>query len=148
MEQIVKVCRICDNGQAEVLHIRESACSGDCHKCAGCGAARQTMIVRADNPIGAPAGAMVRLQASTGGILRAAVIVYLIPILLFFGGYALGVCAGVSGGMVGCLGFVLGLGIAVAADRSMARKKKTVYTIIGYAYDQDEAVSKGDHQLG
>ena len=40
MEQIVRVRRLLENGNAEVVHVRESACSGDCHKCSGCGAAK------------------------------------------------------------------------------------------------------------
>ena len=148
MEQIVRVRRILPDGQAEVLHIRESACSGDCHKCAGCGAAKQTMIVRAENPIGAPVGAAVRLHADTGGILKAAMVVYLLPILLFFGGYAFGAVSGIGGGVIGCLGFALGIGLAVAADRRMRAKHQTVYTIIGYAFSGADADSKGEHELG
>lgn len=136
MEQIVKVHRICDHGQAEVIHVRQSACSGDCHKCSGCGAAKETLIVRADNPIEAPVGAMVRLRSDTAGVLKAAALVYLMPIVLFFLGYALGATAGVSGGAVGCLGFALGIALAVAADRYAHKHQKTVYTIIGYAFSE------------
>ena len=131
MEQIVRVRRICENGQAEVEHIRRSACSGDCHHCAGCGAATQTMLVRADNPIHAPVGAMVTLRADTAGILGAAVIVYLVPLVLFFAGYALGTAAGGCAGAWGCIGFAAGIGAAVLADRLVRRRKKTVYTITG-----------------
>ena len=31
------------DGRVEVLIARKSACSGDCHKCAGCGAVEQTL---------------------------------------------------------------------------------------------------------
>ncbi len=136
MEQIVKIHRICDNGQAEVIHVRQSACSGDCHKCSGCGAAKETLIVRAENPIHAPVGAMVRLRSDTAGVLKAAALVYLMPIVLFFLGYALGAAAGVSGGVVGCLSFAAGIGLTVAADRYMHKHQKTVYTIIGYAFSE------------
>ena len=40
MEQLVRVKEIYDDGTALVFRIRESACSGDCHKCSGCGAAK------------------------------------------------------------------------------------------------------------
>ena len=39
MEQLVRVKEVYDDGTALVFRIRESACSGDCHKCSGCGAA-------------------------------------------------------------------------------------------------------------
>ena len=38
MEQLVRVKETYDDGTALVFRIRESACSGDCHKCSGCGA--------------------------------------------------------------------------------------------------------------
>ena len=38
MEQLVRVKETFDDGTAMVIHVRESACSGDCHKCPGCGA--------------------------------------------------------------------------------------------------------------
>lgn len=148
MEQIVRVRRLLPNGQAEVLHVRESACSGDCHHCAGCGAAKESLIVRADNPIGAPVGAAVRLHADTRGVLKAAALVYLLPLVLFFLGYGLGAAADIGGGVCGCLGFAAGIGLAVAADRRMRAGQKTVYTIIGYAFSDEGADSKGEHQLG
>ena len=32
MEQLVRVKEAFDDGTATVIHVRESACSGDCHK--------------------------------------------------------------------------------------------------------------------
>lgn len=132
MEQIVKVHKTYPDGRAEVIHFRESACSGDCHKCSGCGAAQETLIVQADNPIGASAGDFVTVSSDTAGVLKAAAAVYLVPMVLFFLGYAVG-AAWNLGGLIGCTGFVLGLIFAVYVDRSHAKHKKTVYTITGYA---------------
>ena len=56
MEQKVRVTQVNEDGTALVLHIRESACSGDCHKCSGCGAATEKMFFEAANPIGARVG--------------------------------------------------------------------------------------------
>ncbi len=132
MEQIVKVRKTLPDGRAEVIHFRESACSGDCHKCSGCGAAKETLIVQADNPIGACPGDFVTVSSDTAGVLKAAAAVYLVPMVLFFLGYAWG--AGMNlGGLMGCAGFVLGLAFAVYVDRLHAKNKKTVYTITGYA---------------
>lgn len=132
MEQIVRVRRCLPDGQAEVLHLRQSACSGDCHKCAGCGAAQETLVVRAGNPIGAQPGDLVVISSDSAGVLKAAAVVYLLPVLLFFVGYALGSGTG-RGGVLGCVGFVLGVAGAVLADRLHARRRQTVYTITGYA---------------
>ena len=38
MQQQVQVSRVFPDGDCEVFVRRESACSGDCHKCSGCGA--------------------------------------------------------------------------------------------------------------
>ena len=51
MEQLVRVKETYDNGTALVIHVRESACSGDCHKCSGCGAAKESILLTAENPL-------------------------------------------------------------------------------------------------
>ena len=136
MEQIVRVHRIHPDGRADIILVRESACSGDCHKCSGCGAAKETMIVTAENPIRAQVGDFVTLTSDTASIMKAVVAVYLVPMVLFFAGYALGAALGISGGLVGALGFCLGIAFAVWFDRYTAKKEETVYTITGYAPGQ------------
>ena len=69
---------------------RESACSGDCHKCAGCGAVTQTLQVRAENLICAKRGDRVYIESSGAVVLWAAMLVYLLPVMSFLLGYALG----------------------------------------------------------
>ena len=90
MEQIVRVQETYDDGTALVAHLRQSACSGDCHKCAGCGAVSQEMLLKVENTIGAKTGDMVRIESESAPVLRAAAILYLIPVLLFFVGYLIG----------------------------------------------------------
>lgn len=137
MEQIVRVHRLCGEHRAEVIHVRQSACSGDCHKCAGCGtAAKETMLIQADNPIGAQPGDLVRMESDTRHVMTAVAVVYVLPIVLFFLGYALGAAMGWSGALMGCLGFAAGLGAAVALDRRRRKKNQTVYTITGFAHDR------------
>jgi sigma-E factor negative regulatory protein RseC len=113
--------------------VRESACSGDCHKCSGCGAAKESILLTANNPIGAITGDLVKIQSETAPVLKAAVVLYMLPLVLFFAGYALGYGLGISGGIVGALGFVLGIFFAIWFDRRTAKKGETVYTITGYA---------------
>ena len=137
MEQTVRVRRILDDGRAEVVHIRQSACSGDCHKCSGCGAAQETLTLTAQNPIGARPGALVKVSSASAPVLGAAALLYLLPLALFFAGY-------LAGPWGGCLGFALGIGIAVVYDRTAARKHKPVYTITGYA-EPSAPQNKGEH---
>jgi len=70
-----------------------------------------------------------------------------VPLVLFFLGYALGVWIGWSGGIMGGIGFALGVLGTIAMDRHIAKNRKTVYTITGYAPGQG-AGRKGDNEFG
>ena len=132
MEQLVRVLVCSPDGTARVVHVRESACSGDCHKCAGCGAAKETVEITAQNPIGARPGDLVIIRSASGPVLAAAAVLYLLPLMLFFLGYGLMATGNLSGPLGGLLGAALGIFIAFGYDRLVLKKKKTVYTIIGY----------------
>ena len=149
MEQLVRVKETYDDGTALVIHVRESACSGDCHKCSGCGAAKEAVLFTADNPIGAKKGALVKVESDTGTVLKAAVVLYVIPLVLFFLGYYLGEVLGNLGALAGCLGFVLGVVIIVVYDRKVIRKKNIGYTITAFAGDAIlDAMRKEVHNHG
>ena len=146
MEQIVRVKETHNDGTATVFLQRESACSGDCHKCSGCGAAKEVMIFEAQNPIGAGRGDLVVIESRTGPVMKAVGVFYVLPLLLFFGGFALGSLWGM-GVLFGCLGFVLSIAGTVVYDRKIA-KKEEVHTITGYAGDYLlKSVNKGDHKV-
>ncbi len=129
------------------MHIRQSACSGDCHECAGCGAARETLLFDAQNPIGAQPGELVTVTAKTAPVLAAALIMYILPLILFFLGYFAGHILCAAGGLTGCAAFAVGIGISIAYDRLVVRKQKTVYTITGYGKAQPFPASEGDNDL-
>ena len=131
MQQLVKVLS-CNDDTAKVACLRQSACSGDCHKCSGCGAVEQTMIFTAQNPIGAKPGDMVKVETATGPVLQAAAVLYLLPLVMFIAGYLVGM-QWQLGGLIGGLAFVLSIALVVIYDRLVMKKKNTVYTIVGYA---------------
>lgn len=133
MEQLVRVKQTHSDGTATVVHMRQSACSGDCHKCSGCGAQAETILLKADNPIGARAGDLVKIESATGPVLKAAAMLYVVPMVLFFLGYLVGFLLWGKGALVGCLAFVLGISLAVVYDRLVARKQDNGYTITGFA---------------
>lgn len=143
MEQLVKVVRADADGTAQVLHIRQSACSGDCHKCSGCGAVQQKMLLTANNPIGARTGDLVTVQTESAPVLAGAAVLYILPLLLFFAGCLAGQLLWQSPIMAGGIGFALGIAIAVVYDRWVSRKKNTVYTITGYVNSWE----KGDNSF-
>ena len=133
MTQKVMVKACYPDGTALVLHVRQSACSGDCHKCSGCGAAQESLLLTARNPIGARAGDMVVIQSETVPVLMGAAVLYMLPLVLFFLGYALGAALWQMGALVGCLAFAASIAMCVLYDRKIARKKKTIYTITEFA---------------
>lgn len=149
MEQLVRVKEVYPNGTAQVIHVRESACSGDCHKCSGCGAAKEAVIFDAQNLIGAKRGDLVKVESDTGTVLKAAVVLYVLPLVLFFLGYYLGAVMWGLGALAGCLGFALGVAIIVFYDRKVMKKKNIGYTITAYAGDALlEAMRREDHNHG
>ena len=147
MEQTVRVRQVHEDGTATVIHVRQSACSGDCHKCSGCGAAQETMVFRAENPIGARQGDLVVVKSETKTVMKAVGVFYVTPLLLFFLGYFLGSFLSL-GGWFGGLGFLLGIALAVIYDRKVAGKENIIYTITGFAEDALlESLKKGDNSL-
>ena len=147
MEQVVRVKEAHNDGTATVFLQRESACSGDCHKCSGCGAAKEIMVFEANNPIGARRGDLVVVESETGPVMKAVGVFYVLPLVLFFLGFFLGDALGGMGTLFGILGFALAIGLAVVYDRKVA-KKEDVLTITGYAGDYLlRSVNKGDNDL-
>ena len=132
MQQLVKVLTCGADDTAKVMCIRESACSGDCHKCSGCGAAKETLIFTAQNPIGAKPGELVTVESASGPVLKAAAVLYMLPLVLFIGAYLVGMQWNL-GGLFGALAFALSIGLVIVYDRLVMKKKNTVYTIVGYA---------------
>ena len=139
MEKIVRVHRLHSDGRADIILVRESACSGDCHKCSGCGAQKETMIVTAENPIQASVGDFVVVTSDTASVMKAVLAVYLIPLVLFFAGFGAGMAMEWKPGLLGALGFLLGVAYAIWFDRHTAKHNDTVYTITGYAPGQGQA---------
>lgn len=146
MEQLVRVQKLNADGTAQVIHVRQSACSGDCHKCSGCGAVQQKMLLTAENPIGAKPGQVVTIRSESGPVLAAAAVLYILPLALFFVGYVIFLAAWDLGALGGCLAFALGLVVAGIYDRKVARKK-TVYTITGLGQQPSNHPEKGDNEF-
>ena len=136
MEQIVLVSRVLEDGAAEVIRQRESACSGDCHNCSGCGATKQTVVLCVENPIGAKAGDWVVMEAKSSAILKAAAALYILPLVLFIAGYLAGEYLWQKGILVSLCGLLLGFILVKLLDRRMTQKG-TTYTITGYAKGPD-----------
>ena len=133
MQQQVQVSRVFPDGDCEVFVLRESACSGDCHKCSGCGAPSQQVFVRAKNTIGAKPGDRVIVTSRTAQVLPAMFMVYLLPLVLMLTGYFAARALGVPAGLLACAGFALGVAAVVAYDRLIAKRKAVTFEITAFA---------------
>lgn len=145
MEQLVRVQKLNEDGTAQVLHIGQSTCTGDCHKCSGGGALQQKILFTAENPIHAQPGQVVTVIARTGPVLAVAAL-YLMPLALFFLSYLVGYAFWQSSALGGLPGFAIGVILAAVYDRRIARKQKTVYTITGFGR-KPQNWGKGDNDL-
>ena len=135
MKQKVMVLSTSGN-MARVSYRRPTACHGDCSKCAGgCGsmAAKEKIIVSAENLIDAKTGDSVYIEGEAKKVAWAIVLVYVIPVVLFLTGYFLGQQWG-CGNLIGVLGFFLGLALAVLESRRQKKRGQEIrYQIVSYA---------------
>ncbi|MDR3207720.1 MAG: SoxR reducing system RseC family protein, partial [Oscillospiraceae bacterium] len=90
MTQTAVVREVLPGGLAAVEVRRTSACGEACGACGLCGEA-PPMRVTARNLLGAAAGDLVTLSTDGRRVLGLASVVYLLPLLFFFAGYAVGV---------------------------------------------------------
>ena len=129
--ETARVNSVFPDGSAEVIRMQETGCGGNCHQCGGGCSAGKTMPLRVDNPIGAVVGDLVTIQARPGAIAKAVVALYILPLVLFIGGFLLGEHLWQRGMLVSLAGLVLGMILVKLVDKSMA-KKGNVYTITGF----------------
>ena len=158
MEQLVRVKETYDDGTALVFRIRESACvhvhpygaisvgqKGE--QLADLDAMVPEVIAFSDDGKGVQSeslmreameqcrrlGELVKVESETAPVLKAAAVLYVVPLVLFFSGYYLGFRLGGFGALVGGLGFVLGIALVLVYDRKVARKANIDYTITAFA---------------
>ena len=110
--------------------IAAAVCAGGC----GAMAAKERIIVEAENLIGARPGDTVNIEGQTGKVALAIGLVYVLPLILFFLGYFL--CEGLWGAGVPAAigGFLLGILIAVIVGRGQRKKGKEIsFRIVSFA---------------
>lgn len=134
MTQIATVEKIIDLKRAEISVPRKSACGHDCEDCAGCGVAGYAVHAVAQNEIQAQPGDKVVVESSSKKVLGIVALVYVVPFLCFFLGYALGYAGlhlsdGMSG-LVGFGGFLLGLIPALLYNRYEKKHETMQYHIV------------------
>ena len=127
MRQTGTVTGLLPDGFAEVTVNRGTACSGNCSSCGGCGAESGTVnIIVAENSMGAVPGQRVIIESSTGKVMKAAILAYILPILCLLAGYAIPSALGLKEGFCILFAFLtLALGMLLLAGEQKNRKKLT-----------------------
>ena len=124
-------------GTAKVVFDRKSACD-KCRMCLTMSGEKMKVYVEVKNTIGAKVGDKVGVAMNDGFVLKAAFIVYLIPVLLV--GIGLAVFRKFSDlilFVVVGIGLLLGIGVGIFADR-MIRKKSTFSPTLVQIFDRAE----------
>lgn len=127
MTQDAIVTRCMAGGMAEVVVTRSTACGSNCGNCESC-IFQSELKTLAKNRIGARPGQRVVIESKSSKIYRAAMLVYILPILLVFAGYALASAAGGSEGVciaASFLGLLLGAAVLVLSQKRKNREQIT-----------------------
>ncbi|MEA4993456.1 hypothetical protein SDC9_117788 [bioreactor metagenome] len=132
MTQVATIEKLLDASHAEISVARQSACGHDCEECAGCGVSGASVYARASNPIGARPGQKVVVESSTKNIIGILLLVYMVPVVLFFLGYALGgfFTTAAARYTTAVIAFALGMIPAVLYDRRLRRQGGMEFTIV------------------
>ena len=132
MKQIATVEELLPHSRVKIVVARQTACAHDCRDCAGCGATAAPIRATADNPIGARVGEKVVVESSSRHLFGVLLLVYLLPVALFFLAYfataALGndaIAAAVSIGAFFC-----GMIPAIRCDRRIRRAGGMTFTVV------------------
>jgi positive regulator of sigma E activity len=132
MTQDAVVTKLLPNGMAEVVVIRGTACGGNCGSCESCRFQRE-LHTEARNLIQAQPGQKVTIESKSSRIFGAAVLVYVMPLLFFLGGYVLAAAFGAAEGvkiLVSFAALLLSACVLVLSQRLNGKKKSIAFDII------------------
>ena len=122
MTQNAVVTKLISRHVAEVEVERGTACGGTCESCEAC-VFQSRIRAEALNKVSALPGQKVVIESKTSAVLGAAALLYLIPFVLLFLGYAIG--SAIGWGEAGCvlIGFAF-FALGVAFNVVYQRRKK------------------------
>ena len=130
MTQTGVVKKILDKGMADVAVERVTACS----HCSGCGECiyGKEIHVEAENRIFAQPGERVVLESKTTTILGVTLLVYMLPVVMLFVGYAIGAALHLDQQQC-IIASAIAIAIGVIASTELGKRyKKIDYYITGY----------------
>ena len=127
MTQDAIVYKCLPNGMAEVVVTRTTACGSNFGNCESC-IFQSELKTLAKNSINARPGQKVIIESKSSRIYKAAMLVYILPMLLMVLGYALGAALSTGEGLgiaLGFAGLIAGAALIVLSER---RKNKEPIT--------------------
>jgi len=128
------VYRCLQDGMAEVVVTRATACGSNCASCEACVFQSELKTI-ARNLIGAKPGQKVLIESCSSKVYGAIALVYVLPILLALAGYFLAYAAGAKEGVcILCtfLGVLLGGVVIVMSQRLRRDKTPITFNIIQF----------------
>lgn len=135
MTQDAVVTRILSENMAEVAVARTTACGGNCPRCESC-IFQSEIKTLARNRIQARPGQKVVIATKSKDIFGAAVMVYLMPIVLMLVSYALASFCGAKEGLrilMSFLALLVSAGVLVLSQRSKKNKDRIQFEIVRFA---------------
>ena len=132
MTQDAVVIKLLPKDMAEVAVTRGTACGGNCGSCESC-MFQSELRVEARNLIQAKPGQKVTISSKSSRIFGAAFLVYIMPLLFFFAGYAIASLSGAGEGvriLVSFASLILSAVVLVITQRRAKQEKTITFDII------------------
>ena len=132
MTQDAIVTKVLPNDMAEVAVARTTACGGNCGSCESCIFQSELKAV-ARNRINARPGQRVVIESRTSKVFSAAILVYVMPMVLFILGFVIATVLGASEGLailVSFLALILAAVILVRQQRGQRADRQIQFEII------------------
>lgn len=132
MTQDAIVTKLLPDSMAEVIVTRSTACGSNCGNCEGCIFQSELKAV-AKNRINARPGQRVVIESRTSKVFSAALLVYVMPLVLFVLGFVIATVLGASEGLailVSFLGLILAAVILVRQQRHKSANEQIQFEII------------------
>lgn len=127
MTQDAVVTKVLPNGMAEVVVSRGTACGSNCGNCESCMFQNEIKTL-AKNTVNATQGEKVVIETVTARIFGAELLLYIVPFVLFFIGYAIGASLGFTEAqcMLMSFAFFLATVAIVVVYQRISKKKKPI----------------------
>ena len=140
MTQDAIVTRLLDKDMAEIVVKRGTACGENCGNCESC-MFDENVKATARNLVNAKPGQKVIISSKSSRVFSAAMLVYILPMVLLIAGYAIANALGAGEGiciLASFIGIVLGAVIVVLSHKKWKEKNPITFDIIELVEKSEE----------